>query len=118
MYELFERTPDPKQLITLRRADHMHFVDNVEQAHEAFRTMSPVPRELADMQKEMIPIAELSSGEQAHLWIRGLAVAHMDAFLKDQRKAIEFLAGDIAGELAKRGVEVTLHRAVGQARSV
>ena len=110
MYELFERAPDPKQLVILRRADHMHFVDNVEQAHEAFRTMSPVPPELADMQREMIPISQLSSGEQAHLWIRGLTLAHMDAFLKGQREAKQFLAGDLEGELAKRGVEVILHR--------
>jgi dienelactone hydrolase len=110
MYELFERAPDPKQLVILRRADHMHFVDDVEQAHEAFRTMSPVPPELAEMQREMIPIVQLSSGEQAHLWIRGLTLAHMDAFLKDQRNAKQFLAGNIEGELAKRGVEVMPHR--------
>jgi hypothetical protein len=35
------------------------------------------------MQKEMRPITELSSGEQAHLWVRGLTLAHMDAFLRD-----------------------------------
>ena len=110
MYELFARAPDPKQLVILRRADHMHFVDDVERAHEAFRTMNPVPPELADMQREMIPIAQLSSGEQAHLWIRGLTLAHMDAFLKEQREAKQFLAGDIEGGLAKRGVEVILHR--------
>ncbi len=110
MYELFDRAPEPKQLVILRRADHMHFVDAVEQAHEGFRTMSPVPPELAEMQKEMIPIAQLSSGEQAHLWIRGLTLAHMDAFLKDCRDAKEFLVGDVEGELARRGVEVILHR--------
>jgi dienelactone hydrolase len=110
MYELFARAPDPKQLVILRRADHMHFVDDVEQAHEAFRTMSPVPPELADMQREMLPFAQLCSREQAHLWIRGLTLAHLDAFLKDQREAKQLLAGDIEGELAKRGVEVILHR--------
>ncbi|HYL82642.1 MAG TPA: dienelactone hydrolase family protein [Candidatus Angelobacter sp.] len=110
MYELFERAPEPKQLVILRRADHMHFVDDAEQAHEAFRTMSPVPPEVAEMQREMIPFAQLCSGERAHLWIRGLTLAHMDAFLKDQREAKQLLAGDIEGELAKRGVEVMVHR--------
>lgn len=110
MYELFERTPDPKQMLILRRADHGHFVDNVEEMHEAFRTMSPVPSELAEMQREMLPISELSSGEQAHLWIRGLALAHMDAFLKQESAAKQFLAGDVESELARRGVEVILHR--------
>ena len=110
MYGLFERAPNPKQLVILRRADHMHFLDDVEQAHEAFRTLRPVPPEVADMQREMIPIAHLSAGENAHLWIRALALAHMDAFLKEQRKAKQFLDGNIEGELAKRGVVVILHR--------
>ena len=110
MYELFDRAPEPKQLVILRHADHMHFVDAVEQAHEGFRIMTPVPPELADMQKEMIPIAQLSSGAHAHLWIRGLTLAHMDAFLKDLRDAKQFLVGDIEAELATRGVEVILHR--------
>jgi len=34
MYELFERTPATKQLIILRRADHVHFMDDVEEVHE------------------------------------------------------------------------------------
>jgi len=72
--------------------------------------MSPAPAELADMQREMIPIAQLSSGEQAHLWISGLTLAHMDAFLKGQREAKQFLAGDMEGELRRRRVEVILHR--------
>jgi dienelactone hydrolase len=109
MYEIFARTPGTKRMVILRRADHMHFVDNVEQEHEAFRTM-PMPAEVVLMQKEMRPIAELSSGEQAHLWVRGLALAHMDAFLNKQSQAQQFLAGDIEGELARRGVEVILHK--------
>src|SRR5581483_7944529 len=109
MYELFKRTPATKQMVILRRADHLHFIDNVEQEHEAFRTM-PMPPEVAQMQKEMLPITELCTGEQAHLWIRGLTLAHIDAFLKDQSKARLFLSGDIEVELARRGVEVILHR--------
>lgn len=109
MYELFERTPVPKQMVILRRADHGHFVDNVEEMHENFRTISPVPPELEAVQREMVPITELSSGEQARLWIRGLALAHFDAFLKQRREAQEFLAGDVKGELTSRGVDVILH---------
>jgi len=29
MYELFERTPATKKMVILRRADHLHFMDNV-----------------------------------------------------------------------------------------
>lgn len=110
MYELFERAPAPKQMVILRRADHLHFIDNLEQEHEAFRTMPPMAPELAQMQAEMRPIAELSSEQQAHLWVRGLTLAHMDAMLKGQEEAQQLLAGDIEGQLAKRGVDVILHR--------
>jgi dienelactone hydrolase len=106
MRELFERAPAPKQMVILRRADHLHFIDNVEQEHEAFRTMPPMAPELAQMQAEMRPIAELSSGEQAHLCVRGLTLAHMDAILSERGEAQQLLAGDIEGELAKRGVDV------------
>jgi len=109
MYELFERAPSPKQMVILRRADHLHFIDNVEQAHEAFRT-APMPAEVAEMQKEILPIGELCSGEQAHLWIRGLTLAHMDAILKDRHEAQLFLAGDIEREMARYGVDVILHK--------
>ena len=36
MQELFGRTPGPKKMVILPRADHLHFVDDVEQAHEQF----------------------------------------------------------------------------------
>lgn len=109
MYELIERAPAPKRMVILRRADHLHFIDNVEQEHEAFRTV-PMPAEVAQMQKEMRPIAELCSGEQAHLWVRGLTLAHLDAFLGRRHEAHQFLCGDIEGEMKKRGVEIILHQ--------
>jgi dienelactone hydrolase len=111
MYELFDRAPQPKQMVILRQADHLHFIDNVEQEHEAFRTTPlSLPAEVTQMQSEMRPITQLASGEQAHLWVRGLALAHMDAFLKHQDEAHQFLAGDIESELARRGVDVILHK--------
>jgi pimeloyl-ACP methyl ester carboxylesterase len=103
MYELFERTPAPKQMFVLRRADHMHFMDEVETMHEAVRTM-PWAGELAWMPKEMLPIAELSSGDQAHLFVRGLTLSHFDAVLKQDGKAQQFLQSDLERELALRGV--------------
>jgi dienelactone hydrolase len=110
MYELFERAPARKQMVILRRADHLHFIDNVEQEHEAFRTMPPMAPELAQMQAEMRPISELCSGEQAHLWVRGLTLCHMDATLRRQEEAQRFLAGDIEAELAQRDVAVIVHK--------
>lgn len=109
MYELFERTPATKQMIILRRADHAHFMDNVEQEHETVRA-TPFTGELAWIPKEMRPIAELCSGEQAHLFVRGLTLCHMDAGLKRQEEAQRFLVGDLEAELAVRGVDAIVHK--------
>jgi predicted dienelactone hydrolase len=109
MYELFERTPATKQMAILRRADHMHFMDNVEELHETVRTMT-FAGDLAWLPKEMQPIAELCTGAEAHLFVRGLTVCHMDAVLKQQEEAQRFLLGDIEAALAARGVEVIVHK--------
>ena len=109
MYEIYERTPAAKQLVVLRRADHMHFMDNVEAMHEAVRTM-PWGGELAWLPKEMRPIAELCSGAQAHLFVRGLTLCHMDAILKRREAARQFLDGDVEAALAARGVEAFVHQ--------
>jgi dienelactone hydrolase len=116
MYELFERTPAPKQMIILRRADHLHFVDNVEQEHETVRKM-PFTGELAWIPKEMRPIAELCSGEQAHLYVRGLTLCHMDAILRQDEEARHFLGGDIEAELAMRGVDAITYKSDRQSNS-
>lgn len=109
MVELFARTPATKHMVILRRADHAHFVDDVEQEHETMRTMT-LPAEAAAMQKRMRPIAELCSGGQAHLFVRGLALSHMDATLKQREEARQLLRGDIDAELAARGVEAIMHK--------
>ena len=108
MYELFDRTPPEKLMLVLRRADHCHFLDDVEQQHEAMRAM-PVTPELAWLPKGMLPIAELCSGEQAHLFVRGLTLCQMDAILKQRKEARQFLAGDVETELAVRRVEAFIH---------
>jgi len=109
MYEIFDRTPATKQMLILRRADHLHFMDDVEQRHEAVRNMQ-WPAELAWLQKEMLPISELCSGNQAHLFVRALTLAHLDAVLKQRSEARRFLAGDLKAELASRGVDILIHK--------
>lgn len=106
MYEIFEKTPATKQMVILRRADHMHFMDHVEELHEAVRTMPPWTAELAWLPKEMRPIAELCPGEQAYVFVRGLTLCRMDAVLRRQEEAQRFLVSDIEAELAGRGVDV------------
>ena len=109
MYELFDRTPATKQMVILRRADHLHFMDDVEQRHETMRTTA-WPAEFAWIGNEMRPISELCSAEQAHLFVRGLTLCHLDATLKGAAEAQQFLAGDIEAELSARGVDVIVHR--------
>jgi dienelactone hydrolase len=80
MYELFERTQATKRLVILRAADHGHFGDEIEQQ------------------------GELCSREQAHLFVRGLTLGHMDAIVRQVEAARRFWAGDVEAELSLRGV--------------
>jgi dienelactone hydrolase len=109
VYELFDRTPASKRMFILRRADHQHFLDDVEGEHEAVRAMS-LPGEAAWIPAAMQPIAELCSGEQAHVFVRGLTLGHLDATLRRLDAAERFLTGDVEAELATRGVEAIAHR--------
>src|SRR6266508_3173026 len=84
--ELFERTQSTKRMFVLRRADHQHFVDDVEREHEAVRAMS-FPGEAAWMPAAMRPFAELCSAEQAHTFVRGLTLSHLDAALRHSEAA-------------------------------
>jgi dienelactone hydrolase len=82
-YELFERTPSAKRMLVLRNAGHGHFGDQIEPG--------------------------LCPPEQAHLFTRGLALAHLDAVLKGDRAAERLLADDPAGVLRERGVDASVH---------
>jgi pimeloyl-ACP methyl ester carboxylesterase len=86
MLELYDRTPSSKQLLILRHADHDHFGDHIE--------------------------VELCPSSHAHLFTRGLALAHFDAHLKSDAGAQAFLATDPAAALRARGVDVLSHDAV------
>lgn len=109
MYELFDRTPATKRMAILRRADHGHFLDDVEYEHETFRAMR-LPGEAAWIPEQTPPMSELCSGAQAHVFVRGLTLCHFDATLRRSGAAERVLAGDLEAELAARGVEATVHR--------
>lgn len=110
MFEIFDSTPSAKLMVILRRADHLHFLDEFERAHEALRT-APASGDLAAIQKEMRPVAELHSRAEAHAFTRSLALAHFDATLRQRAEAKQFLAGDLEAVLAKRGIEARVKRA-------
>jgi len=102
--DVFDRTPGTKRMLTLRRADHLHFVDDVEGAHEAVRTMQ-LPAEAAWMSAATRPMTELCSGAQAHAFVRGLTLAHLDATLRADPAAARFLADDLHAELTAHGID-------------
>ena len=107
--ELFDRTPATRRMFILQRADHQHFLDHVERMHEFVRSMT-FSGDAAWIPGAMRPISELCSGEAAHLFTRGLTLAHLDASLRQSSAAKKFLDGDVAAELATRGVEATEYR--------
>jgi hypothetical protein len=109
MYELFARTPATKQMVIVRAADHLHFCDHVEQVHERARTRLRTG-DTAWMAEAMPPIAELCPGEPAHLCIRGLGLAHLDAVLKAHEGAQHLLASNLGTLLAARGVDIMVHK--------
>jgi len=107
MRGLYARTAEPKRMVVLRNADHMHFCDRVEQVHELFRSMPP-PGEFAQIAQAVPPISELCPGEHAYVYVRGLGVAHMDAHVKGNPEAAALVNGDVEGVLAARGITVTV----------
>ena len=112
--ELFRRTPGPKRMFVLERADHNHFVDNVEAGHEWLRdfTASLADVEAAGgtnwgaMADQMLPYEALCREEDAHTCWRGLCTAHMDAHLKANQDALDFWRGDVLSALASRRIDV------------
>jgi predicted dienelactone hydrolase len=104
--DVFDRTPGSKRMFVLARADHQHFVDAVEEEHEAMRAMS-LAGPAAWIPAAMKPFAELASAEHAHVFVRGLTLAHLDGTLRALDSAERFLSMDVEAELAARGVGAT-----------
>lgn len=101
--EVFERCAPPKRMFVLRGADHVHFLDAVEEEHEALRGM-PWPPPLDWIPREMRPMSELTSGEVAHVFARGLTTAHFDAELRALPEARHLLERERAAALLVRGI--------------
>jgi dienelactone hydrolase len=83
-FELFERTPSSKRMFILRGADHGHFADDIGDEG-------------------------LCPAEQAHHFTRALALAHLDAALKQDRAAADFMARDAVAALRDHGVNAVAH---------
>jgi predicted dienelactone hydrolase len=107
MRQLLERTPATKQMAVLRRADHLHFIDDAESRHEAVRAMD-FPTELAWIKDEMRPFSELCTSDDAQLFVKALTLSHFDAYVKHLDAAVQFLRAEAGAELAGRGVDASV----------
>jgi hypothetical protein len=107
MLEIFARAPSPKLMVTLKRADHLHFMDDAEEVHEAFRT-SNLGEQYVEIQRDVKPAAQLVSGATAHAFASGLSVLHFDTILRCHPSARRFLEGDLKHELLERGIEARI----------
>jgi hypothetical protein len=72
-------------MFVLGDADHQHFADEIDDPGQC-------------------------SPEQAHLFVRGLGLAHFDASLKGNRAAERFLNDDPVPALRERGVDAVEYR--------
>ncbi len=111
--QMFLRTPDPVRMFVLENADHMHFCDRVERSHEFFRSM-PAVGPFGAVAKRTPPMSELVAGVYGHLFVNGLATAHLEAVLRGAPEAAEFLTNAVT-QLAARGIaarEVTRERRI------
>jgi dienelactone hydrolase len=102
--EVFRRMPAPKRMFVLRGADHLHFGDDAEEAHESLRRFA-LPGDAAWIPSAMRPVAKLCPPDDAHAFARGLALAHLDASLRDSRVAGAWLADHATQALSARGID-------------
>ncbi|HEY3081774.1 MAG TPA: dienelactone hydrolase family protein [Chloroflexota bacterium] len=82
--ELYERTPSQRWMFILRNAGHGHFGDQVDEAETCTR-------------------------QEAQLFTRGLALAHLEGALKADEVARTFMAGNVLAVLRDRGVDAAAY---------
>lgn len=99
------RTPGATLLVTVRDADHFHFIDDAEDVHEQVRT-TPIDGPAAWMPAAMRPFARLRRADGVHELTCALTLAHFDASLRSDERAAAFLAGDLEVALAAHNVDL------------
>lgn len=107
---MFEACPvDDKALVVMKSADHQHFVDDMEEAHEWYRHFTAELAEhdpdsgtpWAAMAPMILPFRELMPEAEARKILFGLVTQHMDAHIKELQVAQE-RARTLERELERR----------------
>jgi dienelactone hydrolase len=110
--ELFDRMPSPKQLLILKDAGHLHWVDNAEQNHETMRLgylsgQFPDPEiDGPALGKAFRPFSELCPAEHAADTMRAICLSQFRGILMGDTQAQHFLSNDLANTFAARGIAV------------
>ncbi len=108
---LFDRLAMPKQLVLLAKTGHMHWADGAAGMHELYRQnylsgAFPDPEiDGVALGTAMRPFAELYTEEQSGDAARSLALAHLDAWLRDTSAARDFLASGYRAAFATRALD-------------
>jgi predicted dienelactone hydrolase len=106
MIEIFARTPWPKMMLSLDRADHYHFMDHVTEVHDAVRELAAI-EEFAWM-RAMRPMTDLCPETVAHTFACGLTTSHFDASLRGDLRAAQWLGEGLPERLADLNLSARL----------
>lgn len=110
--ELFANLAEPKRLVVLKRAGHLHWADNAEEMHETLR-LRYLSGEFPDPEidgpavgRAFRPFAELCPAEHATETMRGLTLAHFEASLMASAEAKAFLQDGLVETFTARGIDL------------
>lgn len=108
--DLSTRLHEPKRFAVLRGASHFHWAEGAERLYEACRSMweggaiRAPGADLAGLAARTPPFSALAPNAHGTETLQTLCLAHMDAHLKERDDARAWLAGDLQGTFAARGI--------------
>ena len=111
---MFSRIPGNKRMVILQNADHNHFCDDIDVAHQWFKelTLANVEymgTEEADwpaIARAILPLSELTPPEPTYTLWRGVCTAHLDATLRGSSEAADLLDNSLASETKRFGAPI------------
>ena len=93
----------------LHGADHVHFVDQIEETHNIMRQViasRPAGPDRDQALERMLPFEQLCSAAASHCAVQSLALAHFDFHLKEQAAAAAWLETHAQSIIASHGATV------------
>lgn len=107
--EVYARLPENRRQFLLHDADHVHFVDQIEETHTIMRQVIASRPPGADRDRaleRMLPAEQLCPGKAAHCAVRGLVLAHFDGHLKGLAHATSWLGTEAEPSISSHGAHV------------